>query len=119
MKKVNKSKGISGNGICEWGGKLADFKTAYDYQIAYDRYFAGMTDTLLARFIYGNKAGSDTYDANLGEITADGVTLRTSGGANLPTAEAIKALWTMTMDPLPISVRINLQIIMYGRHQVC
>ena len=84
MKKVKKIKGISGSGICEWGGKLAYIKTAYHYQIAYDRYFSGMSDTLLDRFLYGNNAGSDTYDAKLGAITADGVTLRTSWGVSLP-----------------------------------
>ena len=70
MKKLKKSKGISGSGIYEWGGELADFETAYNYQMAYDRYFAGMS----------GKAASDTYDAKLGAITAEVAHMRTSGG---------------------------------------
>ena len=84
MKKLKKSKGISGSGICEWGGELADFETAYNYQMAYDRYFAGMSDTITDRFLYGGKAASDTYDAKLGAITADGAHMRTSGGGGPP-----------------------------------
>ena len=83
MKKVKKSKGISGSGVCERGGEFSDFETAYNYQMAYDRYFAGMSDTITGRFIYGGKAGSDTYDANLGAITAEGAHMQTSGGGGV------------------------------------
>ena len=84
MKKVTKSRGISGSGICEWGGELADFETAYNYQIAYDRYFAGMSNTITERFLYGGKSASDTYDAKLGAITAEDAHMRTSGGGYSP-----------------------------------
>ena len=40
------------------------------------------------------------------------------GGFLFPDEEAIKALWTMTMDPLPIALRISSTYITYG-HQVC
>ena len=65
MNKVKKSKGISGSGICEWVGNLADFKTAYNYQITYDRYFVGISNTASGRYIYGADAASDTYDAKV------------------------------------------------------
>ena len=64
--------GIWGSDICEWVRKLADFKTAYNYQIAHNRYFAGIYDTYLVRYLYGADAASDTYDAKVGLITADG-----------------------------------------------
>ena len=73
--KKNKSKGISGSGICEWGGELADFEIVYNYQIANDRYFAGIPDTALARSLYGADVASDNYDAKFGAITADGFLL--------------------------------------------
>ena len=118
MKKVKKNKGISGSGICEWGGELADFETAYNYQIAYDRYFVGIYDTITDRFLYGADVASDTYDAKLGAIIAEGDHMRTSEEGVFPNEEMMKGLWTMNLDPMPIPIRISSQFIMYG-HQVC
>ena len=70
---VNKSKGISGSGICKLGGTLADFETGYYYQISHDRYFAGISEMFLARYLHGADAASDTYDEKLGAITTYGV----------------------------------------------
>ena len=69
MKKVNNSKGISGSGICEWGGTLADFGTAYYYQIAYDRYFAVVYDTVQANYLHGSDEAGDTYYEKLVAIS--------------------------------------------------
>ena len=63
---------------------LLIFETAYNYQMAYDRYFAGMSDTITYRFLYGGKAGSGTYDAKLGAITAEGSHMQTSGEGGIP-----------------------------------
>ena len=62
MKKVKKSQGISGSGICEWGGTLADAETAYNYQMAFDRYFAVVSDTVLAYCLHGADAAGNSYD---------------------------------------------------------
>ena len=52
MNKVKNSKGVSGSGICERGVTLADFETAYYYQIYYERYFwAFMIQLLLNIFM--------------------------------------------------------------------
>ena len=64
MKNVKKSKGISCSGICEWGGTLADVETAYYYQKAFDRYFAGITENVLVHAIHGDEAARSTYDKN-------------------------------------------------------
>ena len=61
-KKVKKSKGISASCICEWGSTLADVETAYYYQMDFDRYFAGVSNTVLPYFLHGADAASDTYD---------------------------------------------------------
>ena len=97
IKKVKKNKGISGSGICELGGELADFKTAYNYKISYDRYFAGMSSTIKDRFLYVDNVASDTYDAKLGAITAEDAHMRTSGGVVFPNEEMMKGLWKMSL----------------------
>ena len=111
-------KKVSGSGICVRGGELADYKTAYYYRIAYDSYFAGIYDTALARHQYGADVASDTYDAKLGANTADGFLFRSSTGTLIEDAETLKGLWTFTLNPLPISVRLPSTFTMYG-HQVC
>ena len=68
-KKVKKSKGISGSGICEWGGTFAYFQTAYNYQIAFNKYFAGISNTANAYYLYFSDGASKTYDEKMGEIT--------------------------------------------------
>ena len=73
MKKVKKSKAISGVGIYEWGGTLADTETVYNYQIAYNIYFVDVYDTVQSIYLHCADVGSDTYDKNMGEITAYGV----------------------------------------------
>ena len=73
MKKVKKSKAISGVGICEWGGTLPDSGTAYNYKISNNRYFAGIYDTVQSIYLYGVDVGSVDYDENMGQITAEGV----------------------------------------------
>ena len=73
MKNSTKSKGVSGSDICEQGGTLADLENAYCYELAYDRYFAGIVDTVLSRYLHGADVASDTYDGNLGSIAVDGV----------------------------------------------
>ena len=73
MRNSKTSKVISGNGISEQGGTLVDLETAYHYQTAFDIYYAGIYDTVLARIIHGDDAASDTYDENVVSITADGV----------------------------------------------
>ena len=111
MKKVKKSKAISGVGICEWGGTLADSGTAYNYERAYNRYFAAASDTVQSIYLYGTEAGSDTYDEKLGEITAEGVYFRSSQGNIFEGKEAHKGLWTSPQ-------RISSTFLHYG-HQVC
>ena len=110
MKKVKKSKAISGVGICEWGGTLADSGTAYNYERAYNRYFAAASVTIQSIYLYGTEAGSDTYDEKLGEITAEGVYWRSSQG-NIFGKEGLKGLWTG-------GGRISSTFLHYG-HQVC
>ena len=87
MNQVKKSKGISGSGICEWGGTLADFETSYYYQIAYDRYFAGISDTVQANCLHGDDEASNTYDEKLGAITSDGKYLRSYQGTLIEDTE--------------------------------
>ena len=70
---VKNSKDVSGRVISEWGGTLDDPETAYKYQIAYTRYFTGVSDTVQAIYLYVADMGSDTYDGNMGAITAYGV----------------------------------------------
>ena len=111
MKKVKKSKDISGSGICEWGGTLADSETAYNYQIAYNRYFAGVSDTVQSVYLYGAEVGGDTYDEKLGVITAEGIFFRSSQGNIYEGQDALKGLWTFPY-------RISSTFITYG-HQVC
>ena len=60
--RVNKSKGISGSGICEWGDTLTDVETSYYYQMAFDRYFAVVSDTVLAYCLHGADAAGNSYD---------------------------------------------------------
>ena len=55
--------------------------------------------------------GSDTYDENLGEITAEGVYFRSSAGNIFEGLEALKGLWTYPH-------RISSTFLHYG-HQVC
>ena len=62
IKKVKKSKGISGSGIYEWGSTLAYVETAYYYQMDFDRYFAGVSNTVLPYFLHVADVASDTYD---------------------------------------------------------
>ena len=114
MKKVKKSKAISGVGICEWGGTLADSGTAYNYERAYNRYFAGMSDTKQSIYLYGTEAGNDTYDEKLGEITAEGVYFRSSVGTIFEGLDNLKMLWTSSIP----SNRISSTFLHYG-HQVC
>ena len=64
MKKVKKIKGISGSGICEWGGTLADVETSYYYQMAFDIYFAGVSDTVLSYCLHVDEARSSTMMKN-------------------------------------------------------
>ena len=64
MKKVKKIQGISGSGICEWGGTLAYVETAYYYQMAFDIYFAGVSDTVLSYCLHGDEARSSTMMKN-------------------------------------------------------
>jgi len=111
MKKVKKSKAISGVGICEWGGTLADSGTAYNYERAYNRYFAACSDTIQSNYLYGTEAASDTYDEKQGEITAEGVYFRSSLGSIFEGKEALKGLWTSPQ-------RISSTFLHYG-HQVC
>ena len=115
MKKVKKSKVISGSGICEWGGTLADAETAYYYKTAFDRHFSGISDTLIARTVHGADAASDTYDELVGANTADDVYQRGATGFALDTPENIKGWWTMEMFG---AEWIYATWIPYG-HQVC
>ena len=48
--------------------------------MAFDRHFAGLSDTLVAYSVHGAKAASDTYYEKLGAITADDATQRGWGG---------------------------------------
>lgn len=114
MKKVKKSKAISGVGICEWGGTLADSGTAYNYERAYNRYFAAASVTIQSIYLYGTEAGNDTYDEKLGEITAEGVYFRSSVGTMYEGLDNLKMLWTSSIP----SNRISSTFLHYG-HQVC
>ena len=113
MKKVKKSKVISGSGICEWGGTLADVETSYNYQKAFDRYFAGITENVLVHAIHGDEAARSTYDEKLGAITADVFYFRSSQGQTVDTHEKLAGLWVNDSWG-----RISSVFIPYG-HQVC
>ena len=89
MKKVKKIQGISGSGICEWGGTLAYVETAYYYQMAFDIYFAGITKKSLVHAIHGDEAQSSSYDEKLGSVTADYFYFRSSQGQTVDSAERL------------------------------
>ena len=112
-KKVKNSKGISGSGICEWGGTLADVETAYYYQIAFDRHFSGLSDTILASYVHGTDAAIAVYDDLVGAHSADDIIQRGATGYMPATPADIKKWWTMQTGDW-----ISGTWIPYG-HQVC
>ena len=93
MNKVKKSKVISGSGIYEWGGTLADVETSYNYQKAFDRYFSGIAENVLVHIVYGDEAQSSTYDEKLEAITEDDLYFRSSVGQTVDSAERLAGLW--------------------------
>ena len=78
------------------GGTLADVETAYYYQISFDRHFTGLSDTVLAYYVHGTDAASDTSDEQVGANTADDITKRGYNGYMPATPEDIKAWWNMS-----------------------
>ena len=93
MKKVKKIKVITGSGICEWGGTLADVEIAFNYQKAFDRYFSGIAENVLVHIVYGDEAQSSTYYEILEAITADDLYFRSSVGQTVDSAERLAGLW--------------------------
>ena len=111
MKKVKKSKAISGFGICEWGGTLADSGTAYNDEIVYNRYFVGVYDTVRSIYLHVAEVGSDNYNEKLEKITAESVYFRSSQGNIFEGLDGFKFIWKSPH-------RISSTFITYG-HQVC
>ena len=67
---VKNSKTVSGRVIFEWSGTLDDREKSYNYQISYNRYFTGFSDTVLAIYLYVADMGSDD---NMVAITPYGI----------------------------------------------
>ena len=73
MKKVKNSNAISGGGIYERGGTLADSERSYNCRRSFGRYFVDVSDKVKTNYPYGDDAASDNYDEKMGSATTYGV----------------------------------------------